>query len=204
MKIKISYTKYRNSPLATFWSGLGSILAYFLIPAGLLLVVWGGVHFDLHGFSAVLWGIICIIVTILVIVGGIRFCEAMEMNCLQKTFKEINTVLTSDPENLTLKNDLNSTFGTPFLQADLQNMVHFEIPEGNEKIQNLICPFCGKDIPSTSSYCCFCGRDISTHDDLQMASSFTDPDWTLKTCPSCKSAIPFFMVYCSICGKYQR
>ena len=206
MKVKVSYTKYKNSAGATFWSGLGAVFGYFLAPAGLLLIVWGGIHFNLHGFLAVLWGIACFAVTVLAMVGGVHLCDAMEMKCLQKAMKEIETANPNDHGMMSTIDDPGNTDGVSPAQTELQNLIKDRLVEAEkrEKIQNVICPFCGEDIPSNSSYCCYCGKDISKQENLKTASSFTDPDWTLKCCPSCEAAIPCFMVYCNKCGKEQK
>jgi len=59
-----------------------------------------------------------------------------------------------------------------------------------EPKQNVICPFCGKDIPPESRYCLFCGQDLAGQSDLQKADSFTDPDATIQFCKSCGVIIP--------------
>ena len=73
-----------------------------------------------------------------------------------------------------------------------------------EPKQNVICPFCGKDIPPESRYCLFCGQDLAGRDDLQKAESFTDPDATIQFCKSCGAVIPLYSRYCPVCGEGQR
>ena len=51
-----------------------------------------------------------------------------------------------------------------------------------EPKQNVVCPFCGKDIPPESRYCLFCGQDLAGQSDLKKADSFTDPDATIQLC----------------------
>ena len=59
-----------------------------------------------------------------------------------------------------------------------------------EPKQNVVCPFCGKDIPPESRYCLFCGQDFSGQSDLKKADSFTDPDATIQLCKSCGVVMP--------------
>ena len=73
-----------------------------------------------------------------------------------------------------------------------------------EPKQNVICPFCGKDIPPESRYCLFCGQDLAGQSDLQKADSFTDPDATIQFCKSCGVIIPPYSKYCPVCGERQR
>ena len=72
-----------------------------------------------------------------------------------------------------------------------------------EPKQNVICPFCGKDIPPESRYCLFCGQDLAGQSDLKKADSFTDPDATIQFCKSCGVIIPPYSKYCPVCGERQ-
>jgi predicted amidophosphoribosyltransferase len=56
--------------------------------------------------------------------------------------------------------------------------------------QYLICPRCGKQVSSVSSYCNFCGTLLR-------------PTLVLKICSNCKSRIPASVRFCPECGQKQ-
>ena len=73
-----------------------------------------------------------------------------------------------------------------------------------EAKQNVICPFCGKDIVPDSHYCMFCGKDLSDQGELKKADTFVDPDTTIGICFECNAIILPYSRFCSKCGVYLR
>ena len=71
-----------------------------------------------------------------------------------------------------------------------------------EAKQNVICPFCGKDITPDSHYCLFCGKDLSDQGELKQADTFLDPEVTLGICFECGAIILPYSRFCSECGTY--
>ena len=57
--------------------------------------------------------------------------------------------------------------------------------------QYLICPRCGSQVFTNSTYCNFCGTLLR-------------PQLVLKICPNCKSKISISARFCPECGRKQR
>ena len=183
MKARIEYNQYPDSAAAAFFSKLGGACGYLLIPLGLLLIVWGRVHFGFSGFRMALWVVGCMAVTVLAFFGMICFCEVMEIKCAVRTMTR--------PQKRAPGGGAGPEPAAP-------------VKPKQEKKRNALCPFCGREIMPEACYCNSCGKDLSEAGELEKAASFFDPEYTRKTCIACGAAIPMGARYCHLCGADQK
>ena len=183
MKARIEYNQYPDSAAATFFSKLGGACGYLLIPLGLLLIVWGRVHFGFSGFRMALWVVGCMAVTVFAFFGMICFCEVMEIKCAVRAMTR--------PQKRAPGGGAGPEPAAP-------------VKPKQEKKRNALCPFCGREIMPEARYCNSCGEDLSETGELEKAASFFDPEYTRKTCIACGAAIPMGARYCHLCGADQK
>ncbi len=87
MSIKVDIKTYKDNPMATFWSRLGSFLSYLSPIIGFCVLFAGLPIADKHHFGTlfwIAWGALSIIAAIVFFIIVIAFCGNMEMKAIQK------------------------------------------------------------------------------------------------------------------------